>query len=102
MAAPFALHRTVAAANSPSLTTTSRSFLEVASVIEVQSRRQFERHPLGSEADLRAAMAGAAQETSNPFKAVMQAMKAAGMPRTPMPTLAGISMFPGEQVRPLW
>ena len=29
----------------------------------------------------------------------MQAMRAGGMPRTPMPTPAGISMFPGEQVR---
>ena len=29
----------------------------------------------------------------------MQAMKAGGMPRTPMPTPTGISMFPGEQLR---
>lgn len=29
----------------------------------------------------------------------MQAMRSGGMPRTPMPTPAGISMFPGEQLR---
>jgi len=29
----------------------------------------------------------------------MQAMKAGGMPRMPMPTSTGISMFPGEQLR---
>ena len=29
----------------------------------------------------------------------MQAMRAGGMPSTPMPTPTGISMFPGEQVR---
>ncbi len=29
----------------------------------------------------------------------MRAMKAGGMPRTPMPTPTGISMFPGEQLR---
>ncbi len=29
----------------------------------------------------------------------MQAMKAGGMPTVPIPTPAGISMFPGEQIR---
>ena len=35
--------------------------------------RRFERRPLGSEADLRAAMAGAAKNRSDPSKAVMLA-----------------------------
>ena len=49
------------------------SILDAAAVIETQAGRWFERRPLGSEADLRAAMAAAAQDTSNPFKAVMLA-----------------------------
>ena len=49
------------------------SILDAAKVIEAQTGRRFERHPLGSEADLRAAKAEAHKDTSNPFKAVMLA-----------------------------
>ncbi len=49
------------------------SILGAAEVIEAQTGRRFERRPLGPEAGLRAAMAGAAKDTSNPFKAVMLA-----------------------------
>ena len=42
-------------------------------VIEAQTGRRFERRSNGSEADLRAAMAEAAKDVSNPFKAVMLA-----------------------------
>ncbi len=49
------------------------SILGAADVLEAQTGRQFDRCPLGSEADLRAAMAQARTDTSNPFKAVMLA-----------------------------
>jgi uncharacterized protein YbjT (DUF2867 family) len=49
------------------------SILDATKVIEAQTRRRFERRSNGSEADLRAAMAEAAKDTSNPFKAVMLA-----------------------------
>ena len=49
------------------------SILDAADVIEAQAGRRFERRPLGSEADLRAAMAGATKDASDPFKAVMLA-----------------------------
>jgi uncharacterized protein YbjT (DUF2867 family) len=47
------------------------SFQRAADVAEVQTGKRFERHSLGSEADLRAALAAAAK--SNPFQAVMLA-----------------------------
>ena len=49
------------------------SILGAADVVEAQTGRRFDRYPLGSEADLRAAMAGAHGDASNPFKAVMLA-----------------------------
>lgn len=49
------------------------SILGAAKVIEAQTGRRFERRPLGSEADLRAAMAEAAKDAADPFKAVMLA-----------------------------
>lgn len=49
------------------------SILDATEVIEAQTGRKFERRPLGSEADLRAAMAKAKQDTSNPQKVVMLA-----------------------------
>lgn len=49
------------------------SILDAARVIEAQTGRTFERRPLGSEADLRAAMAKARQDTANPFGIVMLA-----------------------------
>ena len=49
------------------------SILGAADVVEAQTGCRFERRPLGSEADLRAAMAEAHKDTSNPFKAVMLA-----------------------------
>ncbi len=49
------------------------SILDATKVIEAQTGRTFERRSLGSEADLRAAMAKAKQDTSNPFKVVMLA-----------------------------
>ncbi len=49
------------------------SILDAAKVIEAQTGRRFERRPNGSEAGLRAAMAEAAKDVSNPFKAVMLA-----------------------------
>lgn len=49
------------------------SILDAAKAIEVQTGRTFERRPLGSEADLRAAMAKAKQDASNPFGVVMRA-----------------------------
>ena len=42
-------------------------------MIEAQTGRGFERRSNGTEADLRAAMAEAAQDASNPFKPVMLA-----------------------------
>lgn len=49
------------------------SILDATRVIEALTGRTFERRPLGSEADLRAAMTEAGRDTSNPFKAVMLA-----------------------------
>lgn len=49
------------------------SILDATKVIEAQTGRTFERRPLGSEADLRAAMARAKGDTSNPFGVVMLA-----------------------------
>ena len=49
------------------------SILDAARIIETQTGRQFERRSNGSEADLRAAMAAAAKDASNPFRAVMLA-----------------------------
>ncbi len=49
------------------------SVADAAKVIEAQTGRRFERRSLGSEADLRAAMADAATDTSDPFKAVVLA-----------------------------
>jgi nucleoside-diphosphate-sugar epimerase len=47
------------------------SILDATKVIEKQTGRIFMRHSLGSEADLRAAMAEAHKDKSNPFKSVM-------------------------------
>lgn len=44
-------------------------------MIEAQTGRRLERRPLGSEADLRAAMAEAGKDTSDPFEAVMPAYR---------------------------
>lgn len=49
------------------------SILDATEVIEARTGRRFERRSLGSEADLRAAMGEAAEDASNPFKAVMLA-----------------------------
>jgi uncharacterized protein YbjT (DUF2867 family) len=49
------------------------SILDAAKVIEAQTGRSFTRHSMGSEADLRAAMAEAHKDASNPFKPVMLA-----------------------------
>ena len=49
------------------------SILGAADVVEAQTGCRFERRPLGSESDLRAAMAEARMDASNPFKAVMLA-----------------------------
>ncbi|CAA9212188.1 MAG: hypothetical protein AVDCRST_MAG08-170 [uncultured Acetobacteraceae bacterium] len=49
------------------------SILDATRVVEARTGRRFERRSLGSEADLRAAMAEAASDRSNPFKAVMLA-----------------------------
>lgn len=49
------------------------SILDAAQVIEAQTGRQFKRLALGTEAELRAALAGAAKDPSNPFQAVMLA-----------------------------
>ncbi len=49
------------------------SILDATKVIEAQTGSTFERRPLGSEADLRAAMLKAKQDTSNPFNVVMLA-----------------------------
>lgn len=51
----------------------SLSILDATRVIEARTGRTFERRPLGSQADLRAALAEAGRDTSNPFKAVMLA-----------------------------
>ena len=47
------------------------SVLEATKIIEAQTGRRFERRSNGSEAGLRAAMADAAKDKSDPFKAVM-------------------------------
>lgn len=49
------------------------SILDATKVIEAQTGKTFARRSLGSEAQLRAAMAVAAQDKSNPFMAVMLA-----------------------------
>ena len=49
------------------------SILGAAHVVEEQTGRRFERRWLGSEADLRAALAQAAKDTSNLFAAIMLA-----------------------------
>jgi len=49
------------------------SLLDATRVIENQTGRPFARRTLGSEADLRAAMAEAREDTSNPYRAVMLA-----------------------------
>ncbi len=49
------------------------SILGAAQVIEAQTGRRFERRSNGSEAELRAALAEAAKDTSNPSKPVMLA-----------------------------
>jgi uncharacterized protein YbjT (DUF2867 family) len=49
------------------------SILEATKVIEAQTGKTFALRSLGSEATLRAAMAAAAQDKSNPFMAVMLA-----------------------------
>ena len=49
------------------------SILDATKVIEAQTGHQYERRSNGSEADLRTAMADAAKDVSNPFKAVMLA-----------------------------
>ena len=49
------------------------SMLGATEVVEARTGRRFERRSLGSEADLRAAMAEAAKDRSDPFKAVMLA-----------------------------
>jgi len=49
------------------------SLLDATRVIEEQTGRQFVRRSLGSEADLRGAMAEATQDTANPSRAVMLA-----------------------------
>ena len=49
------------------------SILDATAVVEAQTGRRFDRRSNGSESDLRAAMAGAAKDMSNPFKAVMLA-----------------------------
>ncbi len=51
------------------------SILDATKVIEAQTGRAFERRSNGSEADLRAAMAEAHKDASNPVKAVMLAYK---------------------------
>ena len=49
------------------------SILGAAQMVEAQTGRRFERRPLGSEAELRAALAEAAKDTSNPSRPVMLA-----------------------------
>lgn len=49
------------------------STLDAALVVEAQAGRRFKRKSLGSEAELRAAMAGARKDTADPSKAVMLA-----------------------------
>ena len=49
------------------------SILDATRTVEAQTGRRFERRSNGSEADLRAAMAEAVKDTSNPFQAVMLA-----------------------------
>jgi uncharacterized protein YbjT (DUF2867 family) len=49
------------------------SFLEATDLIETRSGRTFQRRSLGSEDELRAALAKAAHDQTNPFRAVMLA-----------------------------
>ena len=49
------------------------SFRGAADIIEKQTGRRFEPRSLGTEAELRAAMAAAAKDKANPFQAVMLA-----------------------------
>ncbi|WP_420593769.1 NmrA family NAD(P)-binding protein [Deinococcus sp.] len=49
------------------------SILDAAKVIEAQTGRTFQHHPLGSEAELRVAHAQALNDTANPFSSVMLA-----------------------------
>jgi nucleoside-diphosphate-sugar epimerase len=49
------------------------SILDATKIIEARTGKTFERRSLGSEADLRAAMAAAALDKSNPFMSVMLA-----------------------------
>ena len=49
------------------------SIFGAAEVVEQQTGRRFKRRSLGSEADLRAALAEARKDASNPFNAVMLA-----------------------------
>jgi uncharacterized protein YbjT (DUF2867 family) len=49
------------------------SILDATKVIEAHTGRTFQRHSLGTEAELRAALAAAAKDRSNPFQAVMLA-----------------------------
>jgi len=72
MAARVALDRTVQSGKF-AFAGDKVSILDAAKVIEAQTGRRFERRLNGSEAGLRAAMAEAAKDVSNPFKAVMLA-----------------------------
>jgi uncharacterized protein YbjT (DUF2867 family) len=47
------------------------SILDAAKVIEAHTERTFKHHLLGTEAELRAALAAAAKDKSNPFQTVM-------------------------------
>jgi uncharacterized protein YbjT (DUF2867 family) len=49
------------------------SILEAARVIEAQTGRPFQHHPLGTEAELRAAHAEALKDQANPYRSVMLA-----------------------------
>jgi uncharacterized protein YbjT (DUF2867 family) len=49
------------------------SILDAAKVIEANTDRTFKHHLLGTEAELRAALAAAAKDKSNPFQTVMLA-----------------------------
>ncbi|CAA9227694.1 MAG: hypothetical protein AVDCRST_MAG27-702 [uncultured Craurococcus sp.] len=74
MAARVALDRTVR--NGKFAVAGDRiSILGAADVVEARTGRRFERRPLGSEADLRAAIAEAREDASDPFKAVMLAYR---------------------------
>jgi uncharacterized protein YbjT (DUF2867 family) len=72
MVARIALDRTVASGKF-AFAGDRLSILDATKVIEAQTGRRFEQCSNGSEADLRAVMAEAHKDTSNPFKAVMLA-----------------------------